>query len=129
MKTDYEAIFCIVNSGYSELVMDAAKEVGARGGTVIHAKGTANKEAEQLFQITVHPDKEIVLILVPSSIRDDVLHALYKAVGLNTEGHGIAFAMPVDNVVGLSVAPAAPAEEEKEEEKPEKEKKSKKKEE
>lgn len=111
------------------MVMDAAKEVGARGGTVIHAKGTANKEAEQLFQITVHPDKEIVLILVPSSIRDDVLHALYKAVGLNTEGHGIAFAMPVDNVVGLSVAPAAPAEEEKEEEKPEKEKKSKKKEE
>lgn len=40
---DYEVIFCIVNAGYSELVMDAAKEVGARGGTVMHAKGTANK--------------------------------------------------------------------------------------
>ena len=46
---NYEVIICIVNAGYSELVMDAAKEVGARGGTVIHAKGTANKEAEQFF--------------------------------------------------------------------------------
>ena len=37
LSHDYEVVFCVVNAGYSELVMDAAKEVGARGGTVIHA--------------------------------------------------------------------------------------------
>ena len=52
----FEMIMCIVNTGFSETVMDAAKEVGARGGTVIHARGTANKEAEQFFQITIQPD-------------------------------------------------------------------------
>ena len=88
---NYEVIICIVNAGYSELVMDAAKEVGARGGTVIHAKGTANKEAEQFFKITIQPDKEMVMILVPENIKDDVLHALYKSAGLKTEGQGIAF--------------------------------------
>ncbi len=62
MDGKYEAIFCIVNAGYSELVMDAAKEVGARGGTVIHARGTANKEAEQYFKITIQPEKDIVMI-------------------------------------------------------------------
>ncbi len=99
---DYEVIFCIVNAGYSELVMDAAKEVGARGGTVMHAKGTANKEAEQFFKITIQPDKEVVMILVPKDIKDAVLHAVYKSAGLKSEGSGIAFSMPVNQVVGLS---------------------------
>ncbi|MDE6373051.1 MAG: P-II family nitrogen regulator, partial [Clostridia bacterium] len=76
--SDYEAIFCIVNAGYSDVVMDAAREEGARGGTVIHARGTANKEAEQYFHITIQPDKEIVMILVPTSIKDAVLHSLYR---------------------------------------------------
>lgn len=102
MDTKYEVVMCIVNAGFSELVMDAAKEVGARGGTVIHARGTANKEAEQFFKITIQPDKEIVMILVPADIKDDVLHAVYKSAGLKSEGQGIAFSMPVDNVVGIS---------------------------
>ena len=105
-KTKHEVIFCIVNAGFSETAMDAAKEIGARGGTVIHARGTANQEAEKLFNITIEPDKEIVMILVPADIRDNILHALYHKVGLDTPGQGIAFAMPVDRVVGISEAPS-----------------------
>ena len=104
--SEYEVIFCVVNAGYSELVMDAAKEVGARGGTVIHARGTANKEAEKFFSITIQPDKEIVMILVPSKIKDDVLHAIYRQAGLKSAGQGIAFSLAVDDVVGIA-APAA----------------------
>ena len=99
---NHEAIFCIVNSGYSDAVMEAAKKFGARGGTVINARGTASKEAETFFHITIEPEKEIVMILVPVGIKEDVLHALYKSVGLNTPGQGIAFSMPVDNVIGLT---------------------------
>lgn len=104
MKFEHEVIFCIVNAGFSDLVMDAAKKFGARGGTVIHARGTANSEAEKLFGITVQPEKEVVMILVPNDIKDDILHALYKEAGLETEGQGIAFALPVNSVVGLSKA-------------------------
>lgn len=104
----YEAVFCIVNSGFSELVMDAAKEVGARGGTVLHARGTANKEAEQFFHITIQPDKEIVMILVPSEIKDNVLHSIYRQAGLKSEGQGIAFSLPVDDVVGLAQGAGMP---------------------
>ena len=99
---NHEAIFCIVNSGYSDAVMEAAKKLGARGGTVINARGTASKEAETFFHITIEPEKEIVMILVPIAIKDDVLHALYKEVGLDTAGQGIAFSVPVDGVVGIS---------------------------
>ena len=102
MEYNHEAIFCIVNSGYSEAVMDAAKKLGARGGTVIHARGTATKDAETFFGITVQPEKEIVMILVPTKIKDAVMHTLYKEVGLDSAGQGIAFAMPVDAVVGIN---------------------------
>lgn len=109
-KSEYEMILCVVNTGFSETVMDAAKEEGARGGTVIHARGTANKEAERFFGITVEPDKEIVMILVPAAIKDNVLHAIYRSAGLKTEGQGIAFSIPVDEAVGLS-GTSAPQEE------------------
>ena len=98
----HEVIFCIVNAGFSDEVMDAAREFGARGGTVIRARGTANAEAEKLFNIAIQPEKEIVMILVESKIKNDILHALYRAVGLNTPGQGIAFTMPVESVVGLT---------------------------
>ena len=102
MEFQHECIVCIVNAGFSDAVMDAAKEFGARGGTVVHARGTANQEAEKFFQLTIQPDKEMVLIMVPSAIKDDILHALYRSVGLKTPGQGIAFSLPVDGVVGLT---------------------------
>ena len=105
MEFKHEVIFCIVNAGFSDAVMDAAKEFGAKGGTVIRARGTANQEAEKKFGITVQPEKEAVMILVKSEIKNDILHALYKAVGLKTPGQGIAFSLPVDNVVGIATDP------------------------
>ena len=62
---------------------------------------SANPEAESFFKITIQPEKEIVMIVVPTAIKDDILHALYKDVGLNTPGQGIAFTLPVDAAVGL----------------------------
>lgn len=102
MKYTHQAIICIVNSGYSDEVMDCAKKFGARGGTVLNARGTANKDAEKFFGITVEQEKEIVLIVVQSNLVDNILHALYNEVGLNSAGQGIAFALPVDHVVGIA---------------------------
>ena len=97
----FVAILCIVNSGYTEVAMDAAKQFGARGGTVIHARGTVSKEAEKFFNIAIQPEKEIVMILAKEDIKDSILHGLYNAVGTNTPAQGIAFALPVDDVVGI----------------------------
>ena len=99
---NHEVIFCIVNTGFSETVMEAAKDAGARGGTILNARGTANKEAESFFHIAIQPEKEIVMILVDAKIKDAVLHALYQKAGLDTMGQGIAFSLPVEDVVGLT---------------------------
>ena len=94
-------VIAMVNTGFTELVMDAARSVGAYGGTVVHARGTGNKEMEKRFGVVITPDKEMVLILVNAKISDKVLSAIYDKAGLQTKGQGIAFSLPVEDVVGL----------------------------
>ena len=100
-KHSFELIVCIVNAGFSQNVMEAARAAGARGGTIVRGRGSANPEAEEFFNITIQPDKEIVFILVKASIKDTVLKAVYKNSGLPTEGQGIAFSLPVERTTLL----------------------------
>ena len=111
MKTnDHEVIFAIVNSGYAEDVMDIAREQGVRGGTILNARGVVKEEAAAFFGITLHADKEILMMVVDKSIRDDVLNAIYKQMGMAKKAKGIAFSLPVSDVAGLAPA-QAPVEE------------------
>lgn len=100
-KFEYELILCIVNEGFADTVMEVAKEAGASGGTILNARGTANKEAEAFFHITIQPEKEILMVLAPTEIKDAILHAIYRKAGLGTTSPGIAFSLPVDNVAGF----------------------------
>ena len=83
MKTnDHEVIFAIVNSGYAEDVMDVAREQGVRGGTILNARGVVKEDAAAFFGITLHADKEILMMVVEKDIRDKVLNAIYKEMGM-----------------------------------------------
>lgn len=96
-----ELVVTICNVGFSEVVMDAAKEAGARGGTVTRARGTTSQVAEKRFGVYVTPDKEMILIVVPTKIRDKVLTAIYNAVSQGKPGNSICFSLPVENTVGI----------------------------
>ena len=101
MKSGYKCVLTIVNNGFSEVAMDAAKACGARGGTVLHGRGTISKEAEKFFNISIQPEKEIVMILAKEELIDNILKGLYTAIGTSTPAQGITFALPVDEVVGI----------------------------
>ena len=75
--------------------MDVAKDCGARGGTIIPANGSVTADATKLYGIGIHPEKEIVLILVNEKLVDDMLNKLYDKVGSNSEAMGIFFTLPV----------------------------------
>ena len=106
MRTDnHEVIFVIVNSGFAEEAMDIAREAGVRGGTIINARGVAKEKEATFFEITVHPEKEILMMVVEKTIRDKVLNAMYTHMGLDKKAQGIAFALPVSDVAGLVKLP------------------------
>ena len=98
---NHEVIFAIVDSGYAEDVMDVAREQGVRGGTILNARGVAGQEAAAFFGITLHTEKEILMMVVEKGIRDNVLNAIYKQMGMAKKARGIAFSLPVSDVAGL----------------------------
>ena len=98
---NHEVIFAIVDSGYAEDVMDIAREQGVRGGTILNARGVAGQEAAAFFGITLHTEKEILMMVVEKDIRDNVLNAIYKQMGMAKKAKGIAFSLPVSDVAGL----------------------------
>ena len=102
MKTEnHEVIFAIVNSGFAEEAMAVAKELGARGGTIINARGVARENEAAFFGITMHAEKEILMLVVEKGIRDNILNALYQRMGMGQKAQGIAFSLPVSDAAGL----------------------------
>ena len=106
MKTNnHEVIFAIVNAGFAEEAMDLARQEGVRGGTILNARGVAREKEASFFGITIHPEKEILLMVVEKSIRDKVLNTLYSRMGMGEKAQGIAFSLPVSDVAGLVQLP------------------------
>ncbi|MBE6985556.1 MAG: P-II family nitrogen regulator [Ruminococcaceae bacterium] len=112
MTTDnHEVIFAIVNAGYADDAMDVAREQGVRGGTIISGRGVARENEAAFFGISIHAEKEILMMVVEKDIRDQVLHALYKQMGMQKKAQGIVFALPVSDVAGLVKLPEETKEE------------------
>jgi nitrogen regulatory protein PII len=98
---NHEVIFAIVNAGFAEDAMDVAREQGVRGGTILNARGVARANEAAFFGINIHHEKEILMMVVEKDIRDNVLNALYKEMGMAKKAQGIVFALPVSDVAGL----------------------------
>lgn len=99
-----ELIVAIVNQGFDEDVMKAAREAGAKGGTIMNARGTAeSQDLVKFMGITLHPNKEIVFILTTKEARDDIMAAVKESAGLATKGAGILFSLPVSSVLGVNL--------------------------
>lgn len=100
----YNLIITIVGRGYSEQVMKAAKLGGATGGTIVLARGAGMHEAEKILGFSIHPEKEIVLILTLREKKQDIMRSICQKCGFCTEAHGISIAVPVEDAMGLPVA-------------------------
>lgn len=93
-------IITIVDKGNTDTVMDAARSVGAKGGTVVRAKGTG-AEIAKFFGVSISEEKELVYIIAHRENRDAIMKAIMEQAGAGTDAHGVIFSLPVDNVVGL----------------------------
>ena len=98
----YELIVTIVLEGYIEKVMTAAKKAGATGGTSITGKGMGGKMSKKLFGFMVEPGREIVYIIVPTDIKEQVMEAITSETGIKTDGMGLCFSIPIDSVIGFN---------------------------
>jgi len=102
---DHELILTIVSKGFFPEVKAAANAAGARGGTLIHALGMGGEEAQKFLGISIQPEKDIILIVVKREEKQKIMQAIAQVAGVNSQGQGIIFSLPVDSALGLCEIP------------------------
>jgi len=100
-NTMYQAIFTIVDRGNAVNVIDAANKGGARGGTIINARGSGIHETHTLFSMAIEPEKEMVLIISKSDLTDSIVSSIREHVHIDEPGKGIIFILDVNKTYGL----------------------------
>lgn len=100
MDKRYSLILTVVNKNFGDTVMNAARAAGARGGTVLNARGTGKKETDTIMGITIEPEKEVIMILTDDAVRHDIMMAIYREAGLETRGAGFSMSLPVADILG-----------------------------
>lgn len=103
VKMEYNAhlIIAILNKGYSDVAMEAARAAGAGGGTVVRAKGTYGKGDEHFFGMTLAEEKDTVLIVATEAQRKPIMQALMHQVTEMPELGTVTFSVPVSDTMGL----------------------------
>lgn len=100
-QMEHQAIFIIVDKGNAELVIDCACQAGARGGTIINARGAGIHETQKIFNIPIEPEKEIVVIVAQQKQVEAITSAVTNELNINDPGKGIIFVMDVTKAIGL----------------------------
>lgn len=100
-QTKYSLIAAIVNEGFSGDVMQTARAVGARGGTVIHSRRIVNEEVTSFWGLSVGDEKEIVLILSESENKVPIMKRIGENCGMHSDAKGIVMSLPIDEVAGI----------------------------
>lgn len=97
----YKLIITIMNNGFSDQAIKAAKDAGANGGTLIHARSLSSEEITKFLGISIQPEKEILVILSKDENTKDIMIEIINSVGIKTPGKAMCFSLPVDDVIGL----------------------------
>ncbi|MBQ7603302.1 MAG: P-II family nitrogen regulator [Clostridia bacterium] len=101
-KQGMSLIVTIVQSGFSAKVLDVSRAAGAEGATVLQGRGVGIHESDTIMGIDIQPGKEIVFILARKSQRKMIMKEIVRACNLATEGKGMTFCLPVDEVAGAN---------------------------
>ena len=93
---DHSLLLIAVKQGYTEVVMQTARKAGATGGTVIRSRMIGTEHFEDNYGIRIDPEKEIIAILAPNSLRNAILDAVNTEHGVRSPAQAILCALPVD---------------------------------
>lgn len=97
----HQAIFIIVDRGNAEEVIKSAKSAGAKGGTIINARGSGIHETEKVFNFDISPEKEVVLIISEAKDTKSITDKITLDLKINEPGNGIIFVQEVSQTFGI----------------------------
>lgn len=100
-----EAILYVCNHGFAYEAMAEARKAGARGGTIIHGRSSISTEKEKFFGITIHPEKDVLIVVCLEEQKQTLMKAMTEKYGVTSDAKGLCFSIPVSDAIGFSFEP------------------------
>ncbi len=97
----FKLIMAFVKPSITDAVVDAMKEAGATGATIIPARGTGIHEAKSFFGLSIEDQTDIIAFLVEEHVVEKLMKVIESAGKFDEPGTGIAFVLPVEHIAGL----------------------------
>ena len=97
---EMELVVSICAKGHSDEIMNAAREAGARGGTIVKAKGTAATGTDKFFGMSISDEKEITYIVTNKEQKSTIMKAI-AGYTYADGAHPIVFSLPVTETAGF----------------------------
>ncbi|HIQ14275.1 MAG TPA: P-II family nitrogen regulator [Leucothrix sp.] len=100
----FKLLIALVEDSKTDAVIDAAREAGATGTTIIsNASGEGIDKSKTFFGLTLETQRDVLLMLVEEHLSRHILETIQKAGEFDTQsGAGIAFQIDVEDVVGIT---------------------------
>ena len=100
----FKLIIAMVEDHHTEEILEAAREEGATGATVLNqARGEGLSPTKTFFGISVGNQVDVILMLVEEHLSRHVLETIAKAGRFEEKpGTGITFQIDVDDAIGVS---------------------------
>ncbi|MCU0104737.1 hypothetical protein N7603_03615 [Acholeplasma vituli] len=98
-------ILFVCNHGYAYDAMAEARKAGARGGTIIHGRSSISTEKQKFFGITVHPEKDILMVVCTDEQKQALMKAMSSKYGVTSDAKGLCFSLKVEDSIGISFDP------------------------
>lgn len=99
----FKLIIAFVEDNKTDVIMEAAREAGATGCTVINnARGEGIKECKSFFGLTLATQRDVVLLLVEQHLSRHILEHIGEVGEFDAKpGTGIAVLLDVEDAVGV----------------------------
>lgn len=102
-KINFDLVLAVINRGYSDELMEAARQAGATGGTVVNAHRITTDQPLKFWGVSLQEERELVAIVSRRENKADIMRAISQKCGIGTEAQGLVLALPVDGVAGLEM--------------------------
>ncbi|MGM0831455.1 P-II family nitrogen regulator [Halomonas qinghailakensis] len=99
----FKLIVALVEDELSDDILQAARDAGATGATVINnARGEGLKKARGIFGMEITAQRDVLLFLAEEHISRHILQAIANVGEFDeTSGTGIAFQLDVEDALGV----------------------------
>ena len=103
LALDFNAVVVIVPKNKKDDALDAARDAGATGVTILNAQGMGLRKMANLYRMSFEDSDVMMVFILPTGLVDEVINFIIHRLHITTTGHGIAFSFPITHMKGISL--------------------------